>query len=77
MNPLFKGNHVADANDLLFFIIEQLHKELNIVNDSNKQETNDYNYQQSELDAMDEKKMFNKFVTDYNSRNKSIVSETF
>jgi ubiquitin C-terminal hydrolase len=29
LNPLFEGNHAADAKDLLFFLIEELHKELN------------------------------------------------
>jgi len=29
LNPLFKGNHAADSKDLLFFLIETLHKELN------------------------------------------------
>ena len=28
LNPLFEGNHAADAKDLIFFLIETLHKEL-------------------------------------------------
>ena len=29
LNPLFQGNHAADSKDLVFFIIERLHLELN------------------------------------------------
>ena len=29
LNPLFEGNHAADAKDLIFFLLETLHKELN------------------------------------------------
>jgi ubiquitin C-terminal hydrolase len=29
LNPLFEGLHAADSKDLIFFIIEKLHKELN------------------------------------------------
>ena len=29
LNPLFEGMHAADAKDLIFFLLETLHKELN------------------------------------------------
>ena len=74
LNPLFEGNHAADAKDLIFFIIETLHKELQTPNpNKNEQEIN---FAQQELDAQNEQKMLNDFIAEYNS-NKTIVSNIF
>ena len=32
LSPFFQGNHATDSKELLFFIIERLHQELNIEN---------------------------------------------
>ena len=78
LNPLFKGMHAADAKDLVFFIIETLHKENNILKNNignNINAENDFN--QLEIESRDENIMLQKFRVDYNMKNKSIISDTF
>ena len=35
-NPLFKGIEANDSKDLILFLIERFHNELNVVNNENK-----------------------------------------
>ena len=74
LNPLFEGNHAADAKDLIFYIIETLHKELQTPN-PNKNNI-EINFAQQEIDAQNEQKMLKDFFAEYNS-NKTIVSNIF
>jgi ubiquitin C-terminal hydrolase len=77
LNPLFKGNHAADSKDLVFFIIEKLHKELNQENNNFANYNIQKDYNKLELEARDEKLMFNNFMNDFNSKNNSIISKIF
>ena len=76
LNPLFKGNHAADAKDLVFFIIEKLHQELN-ENSLNQQSNFQLNFAQQEEMSKNQENMFKLFINDFNSKNNSIVSKTF
>ena len=74
LNPLFKGFKAADSKDLLFFLIERLHNEINrplknfnIVKDFNT----------IELESRDENKMLQNFIQEFSYTNNSIISKTF
>ena len=75
LNPLFEGNHAADSKDLVFFIIERLHLELNI-KDQNIQNIQK-DFYQLELESRDQKLMLQNFFNDFKLKNNSIISETF
>ena len=73
LNPLFEGNHAADAKDLIFFIIETLHKELcPSLNNNN----NEIDFLQQELNSQNEQKMLNDFLKEMQS-NTTIISNLF
>ena len=74
LNPLFKGNHEVDAKDLIIFLLEILHQELNKINYSDPA---NIDYAQLEKDSFDENKMFQQFIKDYTEKNRSIISDTF
>ena len=75
LNPLFEGNHAADAKDLIFFIIETLHKEL-LPPSNNNNENNEIDFLQQEQNAKDENKMLNEFIKEFNL-NRTIISDIF
>ena len=59
LNPLFEGNQAADAKDLIFFIIETLHKELlppPIIN------RNEIDFFQQEMNSNNEQIVFQNFI---------------
>ena len=74
LNPLFQGFQAADSKDLLFFLIERLHSELNI-------KTQFVNFRKDfnllELEAKDENKMLQNFFIEFNTTNNSIISKHF
>ena len=70
MNPLFQGIAANDSKDLVNFIIQQLHEELNKANLNqvkNNVETNQY----------DEKQMFLSFFEEFKNNQKSVISDNF
>ena len=76
LNPLFANNQASDAKDLILFIIERLHNELKVQN--NQQEVKvQYNPYQQEIESQNENLTLQKFLKDYQSNNKSIISDTF
>jgi len=75
LNPLFEGFHAADAKDLIFFLLEKLHQELNKL--PNEPEQSNIDYAQLEKDSYDKDKMLKHFIKDYSEKNKSIISDTF
>jgi ubiquitin C-terminal hydrolase len=75
LNPLFEGFHAADAKDLIFFLLEKMHQELNKL--SNVPEQSNIDYAQLERDSYDKDKMLKNFIKDYTEKNKSIISDTF
>ena len=74
LNPLFEGNHAADAKDLIFFIIETLHKEL--CTSLNNNNNNEIDFLQQELNSQNEQKMLNDFLKEMQS-NTTIISNLF
>ena len=68
LNPLFQGIAANDAKDLVQFILEQLHLELNINNNNNINNMN--------INQYDEKQVFNYFIEDF-KRNNSVISDYF
>ena len=68
MNPLFRGKVANDSKDLILFILENIHNELN----TKYQE--DYNQKPNNLDFFS---VFNTFMNYYRNNNESIISEEF
>ena len=71
MNPLFQGFQAADAKDLLFFILETLHDELNLINNFNK---NNFNMN---INMNDPNIVFQLFTYEFLSKNNSIITYLF
>ena len=70
-NPLFAGITANDAKDLINFLIERLHQELNIALKNNSVD----NYIQ--IDQTNEAAVFNDFVKDFNTNFNSPISRCF
>ena len=71
-NPLFKGIQANDSKDLLNFLLEKLHHELN---DTKTQKNN--NYLISQNDQLDENKMLHFFLNDFKNKHYSVISNLF
>jgi len=69
-NPLFKGIAANDPKDLVIFLLQTMHKELN-----NPPENKVINNKIPNENNLIE--VFNYFFNDYNNENKSIISEEF
>jgi len=74
LNPLFEGNQTADAKDLIFFIIETLHKEL--IPPSINNNNFEIDFFQQELNSKNEMIVFKNFAKEF-SANKTFVSNIF
>ena len=72
MNPLFAGIAANDSKDLINFLIETLHSELNVVDKNNIN-----NNMISSTDQLDENKMLNLFLADMKARYNSPISTLF
>ena len=72
-NPLFEGVNANDSKDLINFLLEKFHKELNIINANNLQNNTEITQQ----DQLDERKMLNLFFKEFNSKYHSIISDLF
>ena len=70
MNPLFQGIAANDAKDLVSFILQQLHTELNLIKNNNI--NNNINVNQ-----YDEQNMLNFFLENFKKTNCSIISDIF
>ena len=70
MNPLFKGIAANDPKDLVLFILETLHKELNKAPNIKM----DNNYSANNQDFFE---VFNEFFEFFKNENKSIISDQF
>ena len=72
-NPQFSGEAANDSKDLILFILEELHKDLNDISQNNPINNNAlFMNNQTE-----EAKIYNDFITDYNSKNNSIIQDIF
>ena len=74
MNPLFEGVQANDAKDLINFILQELHEELNNakINPIENQENMIFNVNQ-----YDENQMFLNFIEEFKKNQKSIISDIF
>ena len=70
-NPLFSGIAANDSKDLLIFLLERLHKELN----KNENKIN-YNII-DQATQMDKNKMLNIFINEFKEQYNSIISDLF
>ena len=70
-NPLFAGIAANDAKDLINFLIERLHQELNVALKNNSVD----NYNQ--IDQTNEAAVFNDFTKDFNTNFNSPISRCF
>ena len=73
MNPLFQGFHPADSKDLLFFILETLHDELNMPNKN----FNMNNFNINNVNMGDKNQVFNLFINTFLPNNNSIITNLF
>ena len=71
-NPMFAGVAANDSKDLISFLLEVLHQELNAGSNEN------FNTKLvSPIDQLDEKKMFDIFYKDMKERYQSVISNLF
>ena len=71
MNPLFQGIAANDSKDLVNFIIQQLHEELN------KPNLNQVNNNVDEINQYDENAMFSSFFEEFRQKQRSVISDNF
>ena len=69
-NELFKGITANDSKDLILYLLETFHTELNLYKEKD-------NFNNENIDQTNEKKMFECFKEDYIKKNNSIISELF
>ena len=77
-NPLFAGIAANDSKDLINFLIERFHNELNII--KNEKELQNINYNNSisqNENQLNEQKMLNIFMNEYKIKYNSIISKSF
>jgi len=72
-NPLFSGIAANDSKDLINFLIERFHKELNEVNEENNFNNNDI----KQIDQLNEQKMLEIFKNEFKEKKNSIISKLF
>ena len=69
-NPLFAGIQANDSKDLINFLLERFHQEMNNPSENQKNDNNIVN-QLNEIETL------NAFVQDYFNSNKSIITDCF
>ena len=72
-NPLFAGIAANDSKDLINFLLERFHLELNLINNTN---AND-NYVNAQQEQFNEQIMLNLFLQDFKEKYNSIISNLF
>ena len=70
-NQLFEGKKANDSKDLINFLIERLHKELNIIQTKNN-DNNNYN-----INQLNENEVLQLFLQDFKNNYRSIISDLF
>ena len=73
-NPLFEGIAANDSKDLINFLLERFHQELNVI-DYNMLKIN--NYTATQNDQLYENKMLNIFLNEFKCKYNSIISNLF
>ena len=77
MYPLFKNPNANDPKDLLEFIINTLHKELNKSQNNNNNDNNAQQFQNFILDQSNQELMFKNFFEKFQNENKSKITDLF
>ena len=75
-NPLFAGIQANDSKDLINFLLERFHNELNKIK-KDIQINNYVSYQIQPNDQLDEQKMLNIFTNEFKEKYNSIISNLF
>ena len=73
-NPLFAGIAANDSKDLINFLIERFHKELNVIKNPN---IINENYEVTQNDQLNEQKMLTLFTKEFAAKYNSIISNLF
>ena len=76
MDPLFQGVAANDSKDLINFILQQLHLELN-KNKDNKTNNQNQGNNAFNLNQFNESEVFSFFLNDYRKNHRSIISDIF
>ena len=88
-NPLFAGINANDSKDLILFILEELHNDLNGINLSKEKNNDIINQSFNSNPIYDEHDninnniqnseiaIYNEFISDYNYKNNSIIKDVF
>jgi ubiquitin C-terminal hydrolase len=76
-NPLFAGIAANDSKDLINFLLERFHNELNEIQKDNIQYNNYVSYQIKPNDQLDKQKMLNIFTNEFKEKYNSIISNLF
>ena len=77
-NPLFAGIAANDSKDLINFLMERFHNELNVINNDNDILNNYYNNSISQNEnQLNEQKMLNIFKNEFKTKYNSIISNLF
>ena len=71
LNKLFEKMEASDAKDMIVFFLEQIHKEINLINPLNNTNQN-LNFNQ-----YNREEMLQHFINDFKNTNKSIISDNF
>ena len=74
-NSLFAGATANDSKDLINFLLERIHSELNAVSPNIPQVNNTAMI--NPMDQLNENKMFHLFFNDFKSKFRSIISDLF
>ena len=72
-NPLFAGIAANDSKDLINFLLERFHSELNIKKGNNNLEAINYN----QIDQTNEKIILNLFIEEFKNNYNSVISNLF
>ena len=72
-NPVFEGVYTNESKDLISYLLERFHEELNIINENNLQN----NLLITQQDQLDEQKMLYLFIKDFKAKFNSIISNLF
>ena len=72
-NPLFAGIQANDSKDLINFLLERFHQELNTAKKNNNESNNEI----ININQMDEQQTLKVFIEDYFKNNKSIILDCF
>ena len=77
-NPLFAGIAANDSKDLINFLLERFHNELNVIKKENNMQNGNYiSYEISQNDQLNEQKMLNIFTNEFKTKYNSIISNLF